>query len=124
MSILSSRFSPDGQEDPFHSNAIAGGGIGSTSAESFEQRKNIERNRQLVHGYRNAGTVHGYRAEARKDGLSSAAVRQGDEVGEPRTRSSSSVNRTTRRVTSPALPRSSTANTFREPGGRGYSPYS
>lgn len=123
MSILSSRFSPGEQEDPFHSNAIAGGGIGSTSAESFEQRKSIERNRQLVHGYRNAGTIHNYRAEARKEGLSSASNRQGGSAVESRSGSSVRVNRLGSRINSPRVPRNNLSN-FREPGGRGYNPYS
>lgn len=56
-------------KEVFHSSGIVAGEVaktlGSTSKETFEQRKQIERNRRVVNKYRNAGVVHAYGHEAR-----------------------------------------------------------
>ncbi len=121
MSTLGLRFAPTPEGDAFHSNSIVSSeGIGSTSGESFERRKSIERNRQLVNGYRHAGIVHNYRAAAREDRATPTA-RSAEADSSPKPRNSMVVNRSTSRIDRPATNR---AVNFREPGARGYNPYS
>lgn len=66
---LFSRFNPDSPRQLFHSSGVVGDTdgqtLGTTSAESFEQRQRVERRRRLVGGYRDAGVLHNYRKEAR-----------------------------------------------------------
>lgn len=51
---------------PFHSNGYAqvavGNRVGATSAESFNQRQQIERNRRLIYGYNRSAIGNAYGA--------------------------------------------------------------
>jgi len=51
---------------PFHSNGYArvavGNRVGATSAESFSQRQQIERNRRLIYGYNRSAIGNAYGA--------------------------------------------------------------
>ena len=65
---LWSRFNSNSNKQLFHSSGILGDNdaetLGATSAETFEQRQQVNRNRQLVGSYRDAGVLHNYRKEA------------------------------------------------------------
>lgn len=65
---LWSRFSSNSNKQLFHSSGVLGDNdaetLGTTSAETFEQRQQVNRNRQLVGSYRDAGVLHNYRKEA------------------------------------------------------------
>ena len=58
---LFSRFNQQGST--FHSSGIVGDDstMGATNAQSFEQRRQIEHNRQNINGYKHAGVLHSYR---------------------------------------------------------------
>ena len=54
-------------KEVFHSSGMVAGDdaktIGTTSTETFEKRRAIDRNRQVVGKYRDAGVVHTYKME-------------------------------------------------------------
>lgn len=67
---LFSRFSFNQKGDTFHSSGIAGGdegGMGAASAQSFEQRQQIEKNRQHIGAYQDANVLHAYRQSAQSE---------------------------------------------------------
>ena len=68
MKFLRPRFTNGSTRHLFHSSGVVAGAdaetLGATSAESFEQRQQLEHNRQLVAGYRSAGVMHNYQQEA------------------------------------------------------------
>jgi len=122
--------------------------MGSTSAQSFQQRKAIEQNRQHVGSYRDAGVLRAYRQNAQRAVADTVSDQQkADEVTaasaqDPRHARSRTIPRTSRiehRATSRIdivkapgrrdLPVTSVARPaqtpgFREPQGRPYNPYS
>lgn len=155
MGLFRSRFNNSSARQLFHSSGVIGGGdsdtIGSTSTESFEQRKKVENSRRLVDGYRNAGIVHNYRKEA-YDSLASQSTgddnRQDDKhhhrnsmvIDRPTSRvrnvassrvdimkpSSSKIMRDTgiaKTGMGPVRPVQSVKRTFIEPVTRKYNPY-
>ena len=98
-----------GNVKPFHSSAYAaeanGERMGSTNTQSFAKRLDIERNRQVVRGYRESTIGRAY-------GVAKAApLRPGQ--GTPRGGIVPSQPR-------PSLP---PTRSFREPPARGYNPY-
>lgn len=54
----------DDDNKPFHSNGYArvavGNRVGATSAESFSQRQQMERNRRLIYGYNRSAIGNAY----------------------------------------------------------------
>jgi hypothetical protein len=155
MGLFRSRFNNNSARQLFHSSGVVGDGsgdtIGSTSAESFEQRKKVETSRRLVDGYRNAGIVHNYRKEA-YDSLASQSTDDNNKQDDAqRRRTSLVVDRSTSRVRNvassridimkpsstrvmrdsgvvkpgmgPARPATSVKRTFIEPVTRKYNPY-
>ena len=68
---LFSRFNTNSSRQLFHSSGVVGDAdgqtLGTTSAESFEQRQQVEHSRRFVGGYRDAGVLHNYRKEAHDD---------------------------------------------------------
>ena len=102
MGLFRSRFNNNSVRQLFHSNGVVGGGdgdtIGSTSAESFEQRKKVETNRRLVDGYRNAGIVHNYRKEAYDSLAGQSTDDDSKQDDKQRHRNSMVVDRPTSRV--------------------------
>jgi hypothetical protein len=102
------------KEDIFHSNGMAqvasGGNLGAASAETFERRSQINRQRSAVRHY------------------GDSLIGRGDmkEVARPQMRDSSRLNmRSSRqgmnsaRPMRPAMP----SRPFREPPGRGFNPF-
>ena len=132
MGFLRSAFTSGPKKDLFHSSGIVGGSdaetLGATSAESFEQRRKLEGNRQLVGGYSDAGVLHNYRKDARGQQLQSQTdqARSTPEPGSVRARGTYQnridIVKPIRQVGGigqnvPSRP------TFREPPTRGYNPY-
>ncbi len=71
MGFLNSRFTfNSGTGGQFHSSGVVNGEsvTGSTSAQSFEQRTQINSNRQTISAYRDAGVLVNYRKEAHESG--------------------------------------------------------
>ena len=101
---LFSRFNQQGST--FHSSGIVGDDstMGATNAQSFEQRRQIEHNRQRINGYKHAGVLHNYRNNARPAVMPRPA----------------SENSTAPRPSVTAPPRQS----FKESQVRRYNPYS
>ena len=75
MGLLSSRFDFNDEKAAKQNGLIRNSqatdttnGIDATvSAQSFEQRRHIEKNRQYVAGYGGAKLMHGYRQDAQKE---------------------------------------------------------
>jgi hypothetical protein len=153
MGFFRSRFNNNSARQIFHSSGVVGDAdgetIGSTSAESFEQRKKIEGNRRLVGGYRDAGIMHTYRQEAH-DAISSQSADNDDKNKKHHHRNSMVTDRPTSRVQNvsssridimkpssriardtgiakpgmgPSKPTTSIKRTFMEPVTRKYNPY-
>lgn len=153
MGFFRSRFNNNSARQLFHSSGVVGDSdgktIGSTSSESFEQRKKIEGNRRLVGGYRDAGIVHTYRQEAH-DTISGKSADSDDKNKKHHHRNSMVVDRPSSRVrdvpssridimkpssriardtgiakpgTGPVKPTASAKRTFMEPVTRRYNPY-
>lgn len=68
MSLLS-RFSFTRTEDHLHSSGMVGNSstIGATSAESFQQRQQVDQGRQFIRQYRDAGVLYTYKRAALQD---------------------------------------------------------
>lgn len=102
------KFLPDDGERPFHSSAYAkvahGDALGAVSSQSFTERNQRDRNRQVVRGYRHSLVGKAYGAE-RARSVASSAETQRAQLGTPVSRPNSRPQ------------------TFREPPGRGYNPY-
>lgn len=138
---LFSRFTFNQQGSTLHSSGITGNdsNIGAASTQSFEQRQQTERSRQLVGSYRDAGVLHNYRKSAQEELTSS---RQPSEPansgnGHQQNRATSRIdNRPTSRMDVVTSSRSSAVAArpsaaavqprpaFREPQARRYDPYS
>jgi hypothetical protein len=112
----------DDKSDHFHSSAYAkvanGASLGSHSTRSFGERSSMEQNRQNVQRY--GASLIGQNhmrdtAHTEEDGTL-AVDRTRMPVALPHRRTSG----VQRGSVSPVAPR----QTFREPGGRGYNPYS
>lgn len=120
---LFSRFMPNQDGSKLHSSGIVGNdaSIGVTSKQSFEQRQAIEKNRQLVGGYRDAGVLHNYRRNVHEErGSARQDVSNTSRIAQRSTSRIDSVATPPRPVfATPIQPRSG----FREPGARGYNPY-
>ena len=80
------KFNNNFQNKPFHSHGIAhvanGGGIGAVSPETFTQRQQVHRNRQLVGGYSDSLLANGQHRAAGLKADDAAAVRVTTESGE------------------------------------------
>ena len=150
MGFLSSRFLPNNSRgNPFHSSGVVnetsqGETLGSTSTESFEQRKVVEHERKVINRYADAQVVHGYRTQAASSG--DLATSRVDSPSTPQAaahaqraggRSTSRVDVVRRGLDAPTggrgrfayKPRERSIGSvaprpsFREPGSRGYNPY-
>ena len=66
MAFLSSRFTFSSSRGQFHSSGMANGDsvTGAGSTQSFEQRQQVEKNRQTIAAYRDAAVANVYRKEA------------------------------------------------------------
>jgi hypothetical protein len=110
------------KSDHFHSSAYAkvanGSSLGSHSTQSFEERTSMEQNRRNVQRYGSSliGQNHMRDTAHSEVGSESGIDRTRAPVTLPRRR----VSGVQRGSISPVAPR----QTFREPGGRGYNPYS
>lgn len=100
------RFVSAPKEDIFHSSVYAKAGgsssFGSTSLETFERRRQLNRNRQAVRGYGGSMIGAGHMREVAQQSMVPPARQQYNS-----------------RINSPVVPR----RTFVEPRGRGYNPY-
>lgn len=100
----------------FHTSGYAkvaqGGALGATSAETFSQRRRREHQRSTVARYHDSMLASGHMREVAKDQLNSSSVA-------PRPKITSKQPRSNRQLATPP-PRQA----FREPGGRGFNPYS
>lgn len=97
---------PNQDRSLFHTSGYAevahGNSIGATSAQSFQQRRHLERNRRSVRRYGDSMLAGGHmRSSARHELTKNPRTSPGR---------TSSLNVTPR-------------TQFREPGGRGYNPY-
>ncbi len=145
---LFSRFTFNQQQgSTLHSSGIVdGASLGSTSTQSFQQRRIIDQNRQHVASYRDAGVLHAYRQNAQRavadttsrqaaDGAVATPAAQDLRHARGRTtpRTSRVENRATSRIdivktsrrdapANPVMTRQTAG--FREPQARGYNPYS
>jgi len=153
MGFFRSRFNNNSARQLFHSSGVVGDAdgktIGSTSSESFEQRRKVESNRRLVGGYRDAGIMHTYRQEAH-DAISGQPTDNDDKNKKHHHRNSMVTDRPTSRVQNvpssridimkpssriardtgiaqpgmgPTKPATSVKRTFMEPVTRKYNPY-
>ena len=138
MGFLRSRFTKATDKQLFHTSGVVGGvdaeTLGATSAESFEQRQQLEHNRQLVRGYKSAGVMHNYRKEAQTQrpqqpvGAREAPGGYTDGQRAPRTtsnridviKSSRQFGNVSRPGTGQSVP---SRPSFREPPTRGFNPY-
>ncbi len=66
MGMLSNRFTFNSDNGQFHSSGMSASDsvTGGASAQSFEQRRQVDKNRQVVAAYRDAGVLRTYREEA------------------------------------------------------------
>ena len=111
-------------EKPFHSNQYAeaarSGQIGSTNSQTFSQRTQIEKNRKAIRQYRESMVARGSQHHHARPGLI--------DVVRPIDRASLQVGRrqeTNARVQAkPMQPPIQPRQSFNEPTGRGYNPYS
>lgn len=156
MGFLSNRFTFNSKGNPFHSSGVVndsgqGETLGSTSAESFEKRREIDHNRQHVNRYGEAQVVHGYRTQAVDSGdLTTSRISEEEHGQRSKRHSSQTIPRTSRiddrgtsrvdvvkrvdprnaemKPTFGYQPRARGADTpvrpvFREPSSRGFNPY-
>ena len=133
---------PDNKK-PLHSSGYAetanGGSFGSTSPQSFQQRRRIEQNRHVIQQYRDSYVAHGshLRDELRQR-LDAPIDSIEDDSKDPRTKhrrrtnrqmynarsndTSGSVSGTKGDAQHATQPPKNTS--FQEPSSRGYNPYS
>ena len=85
MSFLGSRFASNSSAGQFHSSGMTDGDsvTGSGSAQSFEQRQQVEKNRQNIAAYKEASVVRQYRNDAYSpDGTQKKKKHYGTDVQE------------------------------------------
>ncbi|MEO8691774.1 MAG: hypothetical protein ABI397_03260 [Candidatus Saccharimonas sp.] len=123
---------PDDAE--FHSHSMAkadprlGSTMGSNDNSTFEERKSIEQNRQIVSGYNSAGLIGTYREEARIHPTNGIAARRRQYAPNR----ASGVTRQNASLNPGAFPNSQSGAiapppaagpSFKEPSPRRYNPY-
>ena len=117
------KFNNNFQNKPFHSHGYAhaanSDGIGAVSAETYAQRQQLHRNRQLVRGYQESHLANGHyrEAELKADNNPSNSMDQSEQTSRrvyPGIRSRTSAQRSVAPAARPAR--------FTEPRHR-YNPY-
>ncbi len=120
--------------DVTHSNAIArvadgdAPSFGSGSKETFDQRKEVEKNRQYVEGFHSAGVVHNYRDSARQHEATKRRMKAIRERIQQKTQSRDSTSLQRFNATSAPRPvhkldSAAPRRRFTEPTSRRYNPF-